>query len=193
MSKKLIQSKIKPIEIIKKYYEPDSLAFYLVVEHGKVVGEKALRIAQNVMYLKPNLSFIEEASMLHDIGIKNIYAPQLGCFGDEPDICHGFRGREILEKEGLHKHALVCERHTGMGLTLEDIRVQNLPIPKRSMMPITIEEQIICLADKFFTKNKNKIHVEKNLEEIKNDLSKFGDDKVARFNNFLKKFNYLDE
>ena len=43
--------------------------------------------------------------------------------------------RELLEKEGLPQHALVCDRHTGVGITIEDIRAQELPIPERDMTP----------------------------------------------------------
>ena len=40
----------------------------------------------------------------------------------------------------------------GAGLSIADIEKHNFPIPKRDMMPTTIEEKIICFADKFFQK-----------------------------------------
>ena len=36
---------------------------------------------------------------------------------------------KMLDSEGLPQHALVCERHIGVGLTMEDIRLQKLPLP----------------------------------------------------------------
>ena len=45
-----------------------------------------------------------------------------GCYGDKDYICHGYLGRALLEKEGLPAHALVCERHVGVGLSISDIR-----------------------------------------------------------------------
>ena len=59
--------------------------------------------------------------MLHDIGIFLTHAPQIGCHGDKPYICHGYLGRELLEKEGFPRHAIVCETHVGVGLTIADI------------------------------------------------------------------------
>ena len=50
------------------------------------------------------------------------------------------------------RHALVCERHTGAGLSLKDIMDQKLPVPPREMLPVSMEEQVICFADKFFSK-----------------------------------------
>lgn len=104
---------VYPLEIIKKYYSPDSKAFYFLICHGKMVAEKALTIARMVRRFGPDLKFIGEAAMLHDIGILITNESSLGCYGDNPYICHGYAGREILEKEGLPVHALVCERHVG--------------------------------------------------------------------------------
>ena len=69
-----------------------------------------------------------------------------------PIFCHGYLGAELVRKEGFPKHALVCERHTGAGLSLQNIIQQDLPVPHREMTPVSLEEQIICFADKFFFK-----------------------------------------
>jgi uncharacterized protein len=106
-------------------------------------------------------------------------------------ICHGFLGRELLEKEGLPKHALVCERHVGVGISIKDIKNQKLPFPKRNMVPVSIEEEIICFADKLFSKKEGRLSKEKNINKIKKELLIFGKDKEERFNTWLKKFNYL--
>ena len=91
--------------------------------------------------------------MLHDIGIFMTASPKIGCFGDAPYVCHGFLGRELLDKEGLDPtFGLVAERHTGAGICLETIQRHNLPLPRRDMVPITPAEKIICCADKFFSK-----------------------------------------
>jgi len=42
--------------------------------------------------------------------------------------------------EGYPKHGLVCERHTGTGITLEMIIKNNLPLPHRDMVPVSMEE-----------------------------------------------------
>ena len=174
-------------EIIKKYYRKNEKARRILVEHSEKVKEKAIEIAEKNRELEPDFKFIEEASMLHDIGIFLTYAPSLHCHGKFPYIVHGYLGREILEKEGLKKHALVCERHVGTGISKEEIEKKNLPLPKRDMLPISVEEKIICLADKFYSKMQSK---EKSIGEIRKGLLKFGKDKVKRFDELLNFFNY---
>ena len=142
-----------PLKIIKKYYGPDSRAYYLLMHHSNKVTGKALKVAERVKHLNPDRKFIEEAAMLHDIGIFLTDEPGMGCYGNAAYLCHGYLGRDLLEKEGFPVHALVCERHVGVGITAEDIEERGLPVPKRDMIPISIEEQIICFADKFFSKD----------------------------------------
>ena len=138
------------IGIIKKYYGFKSKAYHYLLPHSAMVTEKALRIAKKVKHLNLDLNFIEEAAMLHDIGIFLTNEPKIGCYGDKPYICHGYLGKTNPGKRRASKHALVCERHIGVGITLEDIEEKELPLPKRDMMPLSVEEQVICFADKFF-------------------------------------------
>jgi uncharacterized protein len=177
-----------PIKIIQKHYRTDSKTYRFLVTHSESVAKKALELAKNVPELNPDLKFIEEASMLHDIGIFLTRDEELECFGDNPYVCHGYLGRDLLEKEGLPKHALVCERHVGTGITAEEIKRRKLSMPARDMLPISIEEQIICFADKFFSKNDEFLTKEKPLEKIRSDVGKFGKDREERFNQWLKKF-----
>ena len=170
-----------PLKIIEKYYKPGSEAYRILVRHSALVTKKALNVAKRVPELSPDLEFIKEAAMLHDIGIFLTDEPEIDCHGSKKYIWHGCLGKEILEKEGFPKHAKVCERHTGVGISLTDIERQNLPIPKRDMNPISIEEQIICFADSFFSKTPNILNKEKSIEEIKNQLAKFGEDKIKKF------------
>jgi uncharacterized protein len=149
------------------------------------VTAKALELARhygkNHSKAKVDLRFIEEAAMLHDIGIFRCHSPEIMCHGSEPYIRHGIIGKRILEEEGYERHALVCERHTGVGLTRKDIAEQNLPLPDRDFMPITIEEKIICLADKFYSKNPKKLFRQKPISKIKKNLKKRGSHIVRRF------------
>ncbi len=179
---------MNPIQIIEKYYSKDSRVYHILVEHSKAVAKKAIEIAKKVPEMNPNLQFIEEAAMLHDIGIFLTNTPKIHCYGKKPYICHGHLGKELLEKEGLPKHALVCERHIGVGLSKEDIIEQNLPLPKKDIMPKTIEEEIICFADNFFKKTNKNLSEERTVESIRQSLSKLGKKYVKRFDNWIKKF-----
>ena len=124
--------------------------------------------------------------MLHDIGIFRCYAAGIQCFGTEPYICHGRIGAELLRSEGFPRHARVCERHTGAGITKAQIIVQNLPLPQQDFLPETMEEKVICYADKFFSKTH--LDREKTIEQAEKSLSKFGDEGVLRFREWEKCF-----
>ena len=106
-----------PIDILAKYYKPGSKAFETLVAHGEQVARKALAAAERVSHLKPDLEFIENAAMLHDIGIRETDTPQLGCRGSHPYICHGILGRKMLESGGVQSYGLICERHIGVGIS----------------------------------------------------------------------------
>ncbi|MGW8302691.1 MAG: HD domain-containing protein, partial [Desulfobacterales bacterium] len=67
---------MEPIELLEQYYDSNSKAFKILVEHGRQVANKAREAAQNVSELKPDLEFIEAAAMLHDIGIFLTRTPQ---------------------------------------------------------------------------------------------------------------------
>ncbi len=173
------------ISLINKYYPSGSPAYSLLLKHSRLVTQKALQIAGRVRSLGPDLSFIEEASMLHDIGIFLTNAPHIECYGDKPYICHGYLGREILDEEGLPGHAVVCERHVGVGLTVTDIETGNLPLPLRDMAPVTLEEKIICFADKFYSKVKEDSGDQKSISQIRKELRRHGESKLQQFDEWL--------
>ncbi len=159
-----------------------------MMRHGRQVTDKALAAAGKVASLNPDLEFIEQAALLHDIGIFLTDAPMFGCIGDKPYLCHGFLGRELLQQKGLPRHALVCERHVGTGISAEEIIRAGLPLPHRDMLPITLEEEIVCYADKFFSKSSNGNGNEKPLAKILKGLSFYGEDKAEKFMAWHSKF-----
>jgi uncharacterized protein len=181
---------MNPLDILARFYGRHSKAFEILVEHGRQIAEKALGAASKVAHLQPDLNFIQNSALLHDIGILHTDSPGLGCHGKYPYICHGFLGRDMLDAIGLPEYGLVCERHVGVGINLKDIQGFNLPLPERDMRPVSIEEQIICYADKFFSKNGNgrsKIGP-KSIEEILQSLEPYGQDKVERFQMWVQMF-----
>jgi len=175
-----------PYSLITKYYPIDSELYKILTTHSCNVADKALDIARIHPEMNLDYGFIAEASMLHDIGIYLCNAPDIGCYGEAPYICHGYLGADILRREGLPRHALVCERHTGTGITRRMIEEQNLPLPCRDLIPISVEEQLICFADKFFSKTE--LHKEKSVARVRNGLSKYGTDTVERFDAWCKLF-----
>ena len=173
-------------QIIDKYYTDNDELKDILIRHSRAVAEKALSIAEKHPELNLDTTFIEEASMLHDIGIIKTDAPDIKCYGTEPYIRHGVLGAEMLRTEGFPRHARVCERHTGAGLSLQSILEQNLPVPHREMVPLSLEEQIICFADKFFSKTK--LDREKSVEKARNSITKYGEEGLIRFDHWCELF-----
>ncbi len=180
-------------QIIDFFYPEDNALRRILLVHSRSVADKALRVIRLHPEMEVDTHFVEVAAMLHDIGIIQCDAPGIQCFGSQPYICHGRLGAEMLralpqqldistwgmDKNLLARLARVCERHTGAGLTREDIIRQHLPLPQQDFLPETLEEQLICYADKFFSKTK--LTQEKTVEQAGKSLEKFGSEGVARF------------
>ncbi len=177
---------MNPYEIIEKYYIPGSDLYNILVKHSEAVRDKALALARRHPELGLDLEFIAEAAMLHDIGILKTDAPGIKCFGTHRYIEHGYLGAEMMRREGLHRHALVCERHTGTGLRLADIIARDLPVPHRELSPVTLEEQLICYADKFFSKTR--LDTEDSYERVEKKMQKWGEESVKQLRIWKEKF-----
>lgn len=177
---------MNPLDIIHKYYQPGTKLYDIYISHVTDVTNKALQVAQKHPELAIDVKFLEEACMLHDIGIFKTKARHIACEGDMPYICHGYLGREILTAEGYPKHGLVCERHTGTGLSLQTILNKKLPIPHRDMRPKSLEEQIICFADKFYSKSS--LGREKPIKKIRLALKRHDSHQVEIFDEWCEMF-----
>ncbi len=174
------------LSVIGHYYPPQSELRRILLVHSRCVADKALAVCHAHPELRLDAVFVEEAAMLHDIGIFRTNAPGICCFGTEPYIRHGIIGAELMRAEGFPRHALVCERHTGAGLSLTEILRQQLPLPHRDMLPVSLEEQLICFADKFYSKSH--LDLERTTAEARSKLVKFGSDGLARFDRWCDMF-----
>lgn len=183
---------IDTYSIIYRYYEQGSPLCNLLIKHSEQVAAMARQLAERLVaqHTPVDIDFVVEAAMLHDIGILGTDAPGIYCHGTEPYICHGVIGRSMLDEIGLFRHALVCERHTGTGLSLQEIQERDLPLPHRDLLPLSIEEKLVCYADKFYSKS----HVgpARSLEITRSKLLKFGGDTIARFDAMMTLFGEPD-
>lgn len=170
---------MNPLDIIDKYYSPSTPLYDTLTVHSEMVRRKAMECISR-RGLQVDRDFVAEAAMLHDIGIFRCCAPDIYCKGELPYICHGVEGCRILGEEGLMRHALVCERHTGTGLSIDDIIGQALPLPHRDMLPVSMEEKLICYADKFYSKSGD-IRKEKELDCVIASMARHGEDALERF------------
>lgn len=183
------------LAIINKYCAGNEELKQILVTHSRQVADRAqLILARHPEWVESgevDPVFVEEAAMLHDIGVVLCDAPRIHCLGTHQYIEHGYLGAEILRQEGLPKHAAVAERHTGTGITIEQIVREDLPIPLKDYSPRTLEEKLICYADKFYSKTK--LNQEKPYSKIRLHLWKYGSDTVARFDEMQNLFEPLQQ
>ncbi len=173
--------------IIDKYYPVGTKCHGIFIQHSRQVADKALKIAIRCNLDIP-LDMVEAAAMLHDIGIFLTNAPDINCHGSEHYICHGILGADLLRREGVDEAiARVAERHTGAGLTIDDIDRQQLPLPRKDYLPETMLEKLICYADKFFSKS-GKMQ-EKPLDKVRASMARHSTESLARFDELHNLFN----
>lgn len=172
--------------LIDKYYPEGTEGRRIFLVHSEAVTRRALAICDRHPELHLDRQFVEEAAMLHDIGICKTDAPEIGCHGTEPYLLHGRIGAEMLRAEGHPRHARVCERHTGAGLTREAIIEGHLPLPPEDFLPETMEEKVICYADKFYSKSH--LDRERTIEQAEKSLARFGTAGVERFKSWEAMF-----
>lgn len=207
---------MNPIDILHHYIDPNEELFQVVYLHSRAVADFALRLVDNHPEWQVDRNLVEQAALLHDIGVCRVEAPSIHCLGKEPYIRHGVEGAALLRAlspsmleddklrgqascvyasdaesmdlspESLEACARVCERHTGTGLTREAIARQQLPLPLQDYSPISLEEELICFADKFFSKTH--LDRERSFEQARTKLEKFGEESLARFDNWGERF-----
>ncbi len=179
-------------KIIDQYYPADDELRRLLLFHSRQVADRCLLIAKKHPELPLDIQFLEEAAMLHDIGIRWCHAPSIFCNGEEHYLRHGMIGGEILRKEGLERHARICERHTGTGLITVPMGKDGQPLLPEDLVktgffvPQTLEEQIVCYADKFYSKSRpDKVLT---VVETAQSLEKFGHQGVVKFLQWAEQF-----
>lgn len=174
-------------KIIEKYYPAGSRLRDIYLRHCRSVAGLALEIAgRKKLPLDP--AVVEAAAMLHDIGIFATDAPSIECRGTEPYIRHGVIGAGLLRAEGAgEEYAVVAERHTGAGLTADDVRRGGLPLEARDYLPLTLLERLICYADKFYSKSGDMER--KPLEKVRRQMARFSEDTLRRFDALHREFS----
>lgn len=120
------------IQILKQQCPPQ------VVQHCIAVTALALEIADKLQAkgIKINLPLVEAGGLLHDLGRAKSH-----------EVNHGLIGAQMGKDLGFPQPLLdVIKRHVGAGITNEE--AQWLRWPPDNYMPTTIEEKVVCYADK---------------------------------------------
>ena len=175
------------IAIINKYYPEENELKNIYNIHAAKVATLALEMARRHPELDIDLQFVEEAAWLHDLGIFLTDAPRIYCYGTEDYLCHGYLGAELLRSLGYERHARVCERHTGTGLRSSQIVEHGWNLPVKDFVPETLEEQLICFADKFYSKTKF-LHEARTFEQVEASMAKISDEAVEKVRVWAKMF-----
>lgn len=173
--------------IIDRYYPEGTRLRDIYMRHCRSVADLAMEIAGRKGI---SATEAEAAAMLHDIGIFLTDAPSIECHGKEPYICHGILGGRLLRREGVAETmARVCERHTGAGITRDDILCQSLPLPPDGdYMPVTPLERLICYADKFYSKSGSMER--KTFERVAASMERISPATLARFMTLHEEFGF---
>ena len=160
--------------VIDRYYPVGREVRDILLQHSHSVADLAIQIAHE-KHLPLTDDEVETAAMLHDIGIIATDAPGIDCHGAEPYLAHGAVGADML-------------RHTGAGLTAEEIAEAQLPLPPgRDYMPQTLLEKLICYADCFYSKGGDmKI---KPLDRVRKSMAKFSPGVAERFEKLHELFS----
>ena len=119
------------LDLLKKLKIPLS-----VRRHSEKVADKAIEIANKIKKTKVDMNLIEIGALLHDIGRTKTHS-----------FKHALIGGRILKQRGFsEKLARICETHILGGLDKADAK--KVGLPEKDYLPLTLEEKVICLADK---------------------------------------------
>lgn len=147
------------LELLKRLKVP-----YSVRRHSMNVAVKALEIASKISKYKVDKDLVEIGALLHDIGRSKTHG-----------FNHALIGGKILRDKGFpEKIARICETHILGGLDKEDIIELNLKIKDSSYLPETLEEKIVCLADKHMA-GRREVTIE---ERFQTWFTKYGNSKI---------------
>jgi uncharacterized protein (TIGR00295 family) len=109
-----------------------------IVRHCQAVAMAALLLAEEFKRRgRPvDVDAVVAGALLHDIGRSRVQT-----------VRHGLEGAEILEEEGVDRKVVdIVQKHVGAGISPEEAR--RLGFPDRDYIPRTLEERIVCFADK---------------------------------------------
>lgn len=132
-----------------------------VVAHCKSVSAFAVKLARACQKkgLKVDVSLVEISGLLHDIGRSKTHS-----------VDHALIGGGIARSLGLPNSVIsIIERHAGGGIPKEEAK--KLGWPAKEYLPQTLEEKIVCYADKR-VKSLRIVPIEETIKSYVADLGK---------------------
>jgi uncharacterized protein len=126
-----------------------------VIAHCQAVALLSLELTEKfkARNYSVDTALIEAGALLHDLGRAKTHS-----------VNHAVEGMQLAQAEGL-PDPIVCiiKRHVGAGITSEEAEWLNWP--KDNYIPQTLEEKIVCYADKCISGTK-RISVEATVKQL---------------------------
>jgi uncharacterized protein len=172
---------------------PHPAALDLVLTHCRIVRLVAEELASRLAARNGpavDVDLVRAGCLLHDVGVYRLYRPD-GDLDHASYVRHGVLGHELLRDLGYPE--VLCRfasRHTGAGLTREDVVTQGLPIPVDDYTPHSVEEQLVAYADNFHSKTDPPTFV--TADTYARRIARFGPDQAARFAALRARFGEPD-
>jgi uncharacterized protein len=179
----------REIRALHEHYAPTRAAFELVHTHCVIV----CRLVEQLLAGRDHNLDVDVARagcLLHDVGVYRLYGPS-GELDQDNYVRHGVLGYELLRDIGMAEVLCrFCSRHTGMGLSRDDVRRQGLPVPVDDYLAETVEERLVMYADKFHSKTTPPKFL--TAASCLSGLRRFGAGKAARFTSMADEFGEPD-
>jgi uncharacterized protein (TIGR00295 family) len=114
---------------------------------GKRFNAKGIRVDENA---------VVAAALLHDVGRSRTQT-----------ILHGVVGAQIARENNVDESvARIIQRHVGAGISSEEAKEHGFP-EGQSYVPETIEDKIVCFADKVVGPNGEPVPFQREIEKFR--------------------------
>jgi len=130
-----------------------------LIKHSMTVSEVStiLALAFKEKDYDIDLDLVKLGGLLHDIGRVKTHS-----------VHHGYMGGRLLRDMGIDERiAKIAERHIGGGISSEEAK--KLGLPRGRYMPESLEEKIVCFADKIVEMD-SVIPLEETLDKLREEL-----------------------
>ena len=190
------------IRALHEHYAPTPAAFENVYSHCLIVW----RVAEQLLagagadgnsdanakqgLARVDAGLVRAGCLLHDVGVYRLF-DEAGVLDSAGYMRHGVLGYELLAEAGYSE--AICRfasRHTGVGITREDVIRQELPLPPADYVAQTPEEALVMYADKFHTKATPPSFLSADFYAAY--VRRFGAEKVAAFDELRHRFGEPD-
>ncbi len=130
-----------------------------VIRHCKTVAQVAVQIAKKCLNkgVRLDIELVKIGALLHDLGRAETHG-----------INHPVTGASIARSKSLANSLVhIIERHMGGGINADE--AYKLGWPKGSYFPETLEEKIVCYADKL-VEGEIQVPIERTVQKLKDRL-----------------------